>query len=183
MRPTCISGLCSLTGLPPLPPLSPHLSPTLRTHTSGPPFLSRPSRALSLPGSHSESHQLAGPAPPSSLPTAPELAIPPQWQHPLLPWPCCPPSGPHSRVTLSGAPSAATPTEAPASTQTLVTSTPALGFGWGAVALFRGDSFLWRLNPPFFKLVPQTAFMEDGKALVIHSTPGVEVTVGESLQR
>lgn len=100
-----------------------HLSPLIPAPPSEPTPLARPS-CPDPPGpcpfrvhTPSPTRCQALPHPPLSPPPL-SWPFPPQWQRPLLPRPCCPPSGPHSRVTLSGAPSAAMPTEAPASTHT-----------------------------------------------------------------
>lgn len=74
-------------------------------------------------------------------------------------------------------------TEALASTKTLVTSTLVIACDLGAVALFRGDSFLRRLNPLICKLVPKTIFMEARKALSFFSSLGWGKAVGSDSGR
>lgn len=157
--------LLPASGSPP-PPTSPRSSP--------------PSIPAPRPELHLTSPSSPGPPGPSrATPLGPPQARP----CPRSPVPQGSPrwaSSHRSLATLSGPPQPPSPCRNACCTKTLLTSTPATGFGWvgGAIALFRGDSFLLMVEPLICKLVPQTTFTEDGKVTVVPSTPGVVLGPG-----
>lgn len=149
---------CSSPPSIPAPRPEPHLSSPSSPDLPGP----IPSRVTAL------SPPLAGPCPPSPAPQ-PSPSGPP-------------PGGPAVTALLRPlvVPCSPLPCRSACCTKTLLTSTAATGFGWveGAVALFRGDSFLQVVEPFICKLVPQTTLTEDGKAIVVPSIPGAVLGPG-----
>ena len=191
-RPAAQDLLLPASGSPP-PPTSPRSSPPSIPAPRPEPHLTSPS-SPDPPGRIPSRVTPRAPPPARPCPRPPGLRAPrltghspgPAPSQALSPPPCasglprwpsshCPPS------TLSDPPQPPSPCRNACCTKTLLTSTPATGFGWvggAAIALFRGDSFLLMVEPLICKLVPQTTFTEDGKVTVVPSTPGVVLGPG-----